>query len=55
MRQARLVGLPDLLNRLSTHGDPFEELGRIIDFEAFRAALFGAGFRMWNNGLSHAL
>jgi IS5 family transposase len=25
------------LKRLSAHGDPLEELGRIIDFEAFRA------------------
>jgi IS5 family transposase len=37
MRQSGLFGLSEHLKRLSAHGDPLEELGRIIDFEAFRA------------------
>ena len=36
MRQAGLFGLSDHLKRLSAHGDPLEELGRIVDFESFR-------------------
>ena len=39
MRQAGLLGLSEHLKRLSAHGDPLEELGRTIDFEAFRPAL----------------
>lgn len=39
MRQAGLFGLSDHLKRLSAHGDPLEELRRIIDFEAFRPTL----------------
>jgi hypothetical protein len=39
MRQAGLFGLSDHLQRLSAHGDPLEELGRIVDFEAFRPTL----------------
>lgn len=42
MRQAELFGLSDHLKRLSARGDPLEELGRIIDFEAFRPALTAA-------------
>lgn len=42
MRQAGLFGLSDHLKRLSAHGDPLEELGRIIDFEAFRPVLVAA-------------
>jgi transposase, IS5 family len=42
MRQAGLFGLSDHLKRLSAHGDPLEELGRIIDFEAFRPTLVAA-------------
>lgn len=42
MRQAGLFGLSEHLKRLSTHGDPLEELGRIIDFEAFRPVLAAA-------------
>lgn len=42
MRQAGLFGLSEHLKRLSAHGDPLEELGRIIDFEAFRPALVAA-------------
>jgi IS5 family transposase len=39
MRQAGLFGLSDHLKRLSAHGDPLEELGRVVDFEAFRPIL----------------
>lgn len=42
MRQAGLFGLSDHLKRLSTHADPLKELGRIIDFEAFRPILVAA-------------
>jgi hypothetical protein len=42
MRQAGLFGLSDHLKRLSAHGDPLEELSRIIDFEAFRQPLVAA-------------
>lgn len=42
MRQAGLFGLSDHLKRLSAHGDPLEELGRVVDFEGFRAILVGA-------------
>jgi len=42
MRQAGLFGLLDHLKRLSAYGDPREELGRIIDFEAFRPTLAAA-------------
>ena len=42
MRQAGLFGLSDHLKRLSAYGDPLEELGRIIDFEAFRPVLDAA-------------
>uniref|UniRef100_UPI00053C040D transposase n=1 Tax=Sphingomonas sp. 37zxx TaxID=1550073 RepID=UPI00053C040D len=42
MRQAGLFGLSEHLKRLSAHGDPLEELGRIIDFEAFRPILVAA-------------
>ena len=42
MRQAGFFGLSDHLKRLSAHGDPLEELGRIIDFEAFRPMLVAA-------------
>jgi hypothetical protein len=42
MRQAGLFGLSDHLKRLEAHGDPLEELSRVIDFEAFRAVLVGA-------------
>jgi IS5 family transposase len=42
MRQAGLFGLSEHLKRLSAHGDPLEELGRIIDFEAFRPVLVSA-------------
>ena len=42
MRQAGLFGLSEHLKRLSAHGDPLEELGRIIDFEAFRPVLLSA-------------
>ena len=42
MRQAGLFGLSEHLKRLSSHGDPLEELGRIIDFEAFRPVLAAA-------------
>lgn len=42
MRQAGLFGLSDHLQRLSANGDPLEELGRIIDFEAFRPTLDAA-------------
>jgi IS5 family transposase len=42
MRQAGLFGLSDHLKRLSAHGDPLEELSRIIDFEVFRPTLVAA-------------
>jgi transposase len=42
MRQAGLFGLSDHLKRLSAHGDPLEELSRIVDFEAFRPTLVAA-------------
>ena len=42
MRQAGLFGLSDHLKRLSAHGDPLEELSRIIDFEVFRPTLVEA-------------
>ncbi len=42
MRQTGLFGLSDHLKRLSAYGDPLEQLGRIIDFEAFRHALVAA-------------
>lgn len=42
MRQAGLFGLSDHLKRLSAYGDPLEELGRIVDFEGFRATLAAA-------------
>ena len=42
MRQAGLFGLSEHLKRLSAHGDPLEELGRIIDFESFRPVLNAA-------------
>lgn len=42
MRQAGLFGLSDHLKRLSAYCDPLEELGRIIDFEAFRPVLVAA-------------
>ena len=42
MRQAGLAGLSEYLKRLSAHGDPLEELGRIIDFKAFRPVLVAA-------------
>src|SRR3546814_6385579 len=41
-RQAGLFGLSDNLKRLSAYGDSLEELGRIIDFEAFRPTLRAA-------------
>ncbi|GLI97045.1 IS5 family transposase [Sphingobium sp. BS19] len=42
MRQAGLFGLSEHLKRLSANGDPLEELGLIIDFEAFRQTLVAA-------------
>ena len=42
MKQAGLFGLSDHLKRLSANGDPLEELGRIVDFEAFRPVLDNA-------------
>lgn len=39
MKQSGLFGLSDHLKRLSANGDPLEELGRIVDFELFRALL----------------
>lgn len=42
MKQSGLFGLSDHLKRLSAHGDPLEELGRIIDFEVFRPTLIAA-------------
>lgn len=41
MRQAGF-GLSDHLKRLSAYGDPLEQLGLIIDFEAFRPTLTAA-------------
>ena len=38
-----IVGIIGHLKRLSAHVDPLEELGRIIDFEAFREKLTNAG------------
>jgi len=42
MKQAGFFELPEHLRRLSAAGDPLEELGRIVDFEAFRSVLDGA-------------
>tara|TARA_R110000772_G_scaffold88129_1_gene183358 strand:+ start:1406 stop:2470 length:1065 start_codon:yes stop_codon:yes gene_type:complete len=42
MKQSGLFGLSDHLKRLSANGDPLEELGRIVDFEGFRAILNNA-------------
>jgi len=42
MKQAGLFGLSDHLKRLSANGDPLEELGRIVDFEALRPLLDAA-------------
>ena len=42
MKQAGLFGLSEHLERLSAFGDPLEELGRVIDFEGFRAILDSA-------------
>ncbi|TWH89487.1 IS5 family transposase [Sphingobium wenxiniae] len=42
MRQSGLFGLSDHLKRLSAHGDPLEELSRIVDFEVFRSTLVAA-------------
>lgn len=42
MKQSGLFGLSDHLKRLSANGDPLEELGRIVDFEGFRAILENA-------------
>lgn len=42
MRQGGLFGLSEHLKRLSVHGDPLEELSRIIDFEVFRPRLVSA-------------
>ncbi len=42
MTQIGFFDLPDHLNRLSDAGDPLLDLGRIIDFEAFRPALEAA-------------
>ena len=39
MKHSGLFGLSDHLKRLSANGDPLEELGRIVDFEGFRALL----------------
>lgn len=39
MRQSGLFRLSDHLKRLFAHGDPLEELGRIINFEDFRPTL----------------
>ncbi|MDP6780679.1 MAG: transposase [Alphaproteobacteria bacterium] len=39
MNQFGFFDLPEHLHRLSAAGDPLEELGRIIDFEAFRPVL----------------
>ena len=41
-RPVGFFGLSDHLMPLSAHGDPLEELGRIIDFEAFRPMLVAA-------------
>ncbi len=42
MHEAGLFGLSDHLKWLWAHGDPLEELGRIIDFEVFRPVLIAA-------------
>jgi transposase, IS5 family len=42
MRHAGLYGLSGHLKRLSAHGDPLEELARVIDCEAFRPVLVAA-------------
>ena len=42
MRQAGLFGLSDHLKRLSAHGDPLEELSRVVGFESFRPTLTAA-------------
>lgn len=42
MKQSGLFGLSEHLKRLSAHGDPLEQLGRIVDFEAFRPTLIAA-------------
>jgi IS5 family transposase len=50
LRQVGLFGLSEHLKRLSAHGDPLEELVRVVDFEVFRPALvlamaYGRGAR----------
>lgn len=56
MRQAGLFGLSEHLKRLSAHGDPQEELGRVIDFEVFRPTLdCGACLWGWGEGRSPAV
>ena len=42
MRQAGLFGVSEHLKRLSAHGGPLEELGRIVEFESFRPTLDAA-------------
>ena len=42
MKQAVLFGSTDHLKLLSANGNPLEELGRIVDFEAFRPTLDNA-------------
>ena len=42
MGQLGFFDLPDHLKRLSEAGDPLEEMGRVIDFEAFRPTLEAA-------------
>ncbi len=42
MKQAGLFGSTDHLRLLSANGNPLEELGRIVDFEAFRPILDNA-------------
>lgn len=42
MKQSGLFGLSDHLKRLSAHDDPLEQLGRLVDFEAFRPTLIAA-------------
>src|SRR3546814_13569325 len=39
-RQAGLFGLSDHLKRLSAYGHSLAELGRLLDFEAFRHTLW---------------
>jgi hypothetical protein len=41
-REAGLFALSDHLKRLSAHGDPLEQLSRIVNFEAFRPTLVAA-------------